>query len=40
MDFMNDSSQNQRYIRTFNVINNFNREALGIHWHCCQIIGW
>ena len=30
MDFMSDSSQNQRRFRTFNVIDDFNREALGI----------
>jgi putative transposase len=30
MDFMSDSSRNQRRFRTFNVINDFNREALGI----------
>ncbi|MWP48800.1 MULTISPECIES: hypothetical protein [unclassified Gilliamella] len=27
---MSDSSQNQRRFRTFNVIDDFNREALGI----------
>ncbi|WP_373885766.1 DDE-type integrase/transposase/recombinase [Snodgrassella alvi] len=30
MDFMSDSSRHQRRLRTFNVINDFNREALGI----------
>ena len=30
MDFMSDSSQNHRRFRTFNVIADFNREALGI----------
>ncbi|OCG58242.1 hypothetical protein A9G41_02660 [Gilliamella sp. Nev5-1] len=30
MDFMSDSSYNQRRFRTFNVIDDFNREALGI----------
>jgi putative transposase len=30
MDFMSDSSRNQRRFRTFNVINDFIREALGI----------
>jgi putative transposase len=30
MDFMSDSSHNQRCFRTFNVIHDFNREALGI----------
>ncbi|WP_287955660.1 IS3 family transposase [Snodgrassella sp.] len=30
MDFMSDSSRNQRNFRTFNVIDDFNREALGI----------
>jgi putative transposase len=30
MDFMSDSSRNQRRFRTFNVIDNFNREALDI----------
>jgi putative transposase len=30
MDFMSDSSCNQRRFRTFNVIDDFNREALGI----------
>jgi putative transposase len=30
MDFMSSSSRNQRRFRTFNVINDFNREALGI----------
>ena len=30
MDFMCDSSRNQRRFRTFNVIDDFNREALGI----------
>ena len=30
MDFMSDSSHNQRRFRTFNVIDDFNREALGI----------
>ncbi|WP_239362463.1 MULTISPECIES: hypothetical protein [Snodgrassella] len=30
MDFMSDSSLNQRHFRTFNVIDDFNREALGI----------
>jgi putative transposase len=30
MDFMIDSSRNQRRFRTFNVIDDFNREALGI----------
>ena len=30
MDFMSDSSQNHRRFRTFNVIDDFNREALGI----------
>ncbi len=30
MDFMEDSSRNQRRFRTFNVIDDFNREALGI----------
>ena len=30
MDFMSDSSGNQRRFRTFNVIDDFNREALGI----------
>ncbi|SCB86916.1 putative transposase [Gilliamella bombicola] len=30
MDFMSDSSRNQRRFRTFNVIDDFNREALGI----------
>ncbi|WP_257390450.1 hypothetical protein [Snodgrassella alvi] len=30
MDFMSDSSRNQRRFRTFNVIDDFNREALGM----------
>ncbi|WP_144235542.1 DDE-type integrase/transposase/recombinase [Snodgrassella communis] len=30
MDFMRDSSRNQRLFSTFNVIDDFNREALGI----------
>nr|WP_275415301.1 integrase core domain-containing protein [Snodgrassella gandavensis] len=30
MDFISDSSRNQRRFRTFNVIDDFNREALGI----------
>ncbi|WP_257390472.1 hypothetical protein [Snodgrassella alvi] len=30
MDFMSDSSRNQRRFGTFNVIDNFNREALDI----------
>jgi putative transposase len=30
MDFMSDSSRNQRRFRAFNVIDDFNREALGI----------
>jgi putative transposase len=30
MDFMSDSRRNQLRLRTFNVINDFNREALGI----------
>ncbi|WP_143425481.1 DDE-type integrase/transposase/recombinase, partial [Gilliamella sp. Nev5-1] len=30
MDFMSGSSRNQRRFRTFNVIDDFNREALGI----------
>nr|WP_179854603.1 hypothetical protein [Gilliamella apicola] len=30
MDFMSDSSRNQRRFRTFNVIDDFNCEALGI----------
>ena len=30
MDFMSDSSQNHSRFRTFNVIDDFNREALGI----------
>ncbi|WP_257379116.1 integrase core domain-containing protein [Snodgrassella alvi] len=30
MDFMSGSSRNQRGFRTFNVIDDFNREALGI----------
>ncbi|WP_081303537.1 IS3 family transposase [Gilliamella sp. WF3-4] len=30
MDFMSDSSRNQRRFRTFNVIDDFNRDALGI----------
>ena len=30
MDFMSDSSQNHRQFRTFNVIDDFNREALSI----------
>jgi putative transposase len=30
IDFMSDSSRNQRRFRAFNVINDFNREALGI----------
>jgi putative transposase len=30
MDFISDSSRNQRHYRTFNVIDDFNREALGI----------
>jgi putative transposase len=31
MDFMSDSSRNQRRFRTFNVIDDFNRETLGIN---------
>ncbi|PIT59640.1 DDE-type integrase/transposase/recombinase [Snodgrassella alvi] len=31
MDFMSDSSRNQRHFRTFNVINDFNHEALSIN---------
>ena len=30
MDFMNDRSKNHRRFRTFNVIDDFNCEALGI----------
>ena len=30
MDFMSDNSQKYRRFRTFNVINDFNRKALGI----------
>jgi putative transposase len=30
MDFMSDGSCHQRRFRAFNVINDFNREALGI----------
>jgi putative transposase len=30
MDFMSDGCRNQRRLRTFNVINDFIREALGI----------
>ncbi|WP_239324382.1 DDE-type integrase/transposase/recombinase [Snodgrassella gandavensis] len=30
MDFMSDSSRNQRHFRTFNVIDDFNHEALDI----------
>ena len=30
MDFISDSSRNQRKFRTFNMIDDFNREALGI----------
>ncbi|WP_100136938.1 hypothetical protein [Snodgrassella alvi] len=30
MDFMSDSIRNQRRFRTFNVIDDFNHEALGI----------
>jgi putative transposase len=30
MDFMSDSSRHQRRLRTFNIIDNFNREMLGI----------
>jgi putative transposase len=30
MDFMSDGNRNQRRFRTFNVIDDFNREALGI----------
>ncbi|KFA57956.1 Mobile element protein [Gilliamella apicola] len=30
MDFMSDSSRNQHRFRTFNVIDDFNREVLGI----------
>ena len=30
MDFMSDRSENHRQFRTFNVIDDFNREALGI----------
>ena len=30
MDFMSDRSENHRRFRTFNVIDDFNREALGI----------
>jgi transposase InsO family protein len=30
LDFMSDSSRNQRRFRTFNAIDDFNREALGI----------
>ena len=35
MDFMSDSSRNQRRFRTFNVIDDFNREALGIDIAVC-----
>lgn len=30
MDFMSDSSQNQHRFRSFNLIDDFNRDALGI----------
>jgi putative transposase len=30
MDFISDSSRHQRRFRTFNIINNFNRETLDI----------
>ena len=30
MDLMSDHSENHRRFRTFNVINDFNREALAI----------
>ena len=30
MDLMSDRSENHRRLRTFNVIDDFNREALGI----------
>jgi putative transposase len=30
MDFMSDGSRHQRRSRTFNMIDDFNREALGI----------
>ena len=30
MDFMSNRSENHRHFGTFNVINDFNREALGI----------
>jgi putative transposase len=40
MDFMSDSSRNQRRFRTFNVIDDFNREALGIDIAVSFLAGW
>ena len=36
---MSDSSLNQRHFRTFNVIDDFNREALGIDISVCLLAG-